>query len=165
MYFLPLPSQERLKEILDYNEETGEFRWKVRPAHRIHIGDIAGSKKLYIMIVVDGITYMAQRLAWMYITGEDPGELQIDHKDNNEHNNKFNNLRKASPPQNKSNQGARKDSKLGLKGVQQIGNRYRVQIQKNGKRHHIGVYDTPEEAHKAYCEAADKLHGEYANYG
>ena len=166
MYFLPLPSQERLKELFNYNEETGEFIRKIQTSSNAKIGDIAGYKKVdYVSINVGGIAYQAHRLAWMYVTGEDPGELQIDHRDENKHNNKFNNLRKATGGQNKSNSGAHKDNKLGLKGVSKDRNRYRAQISKNGKVYRIGSYDTPEEAHRAYKEAADKLHGEYANYG
>jgi len=33
------------------------------------------------------------------------------------------------------------------------------------RRVHIGYYDTAEDAHKAYCDAADLLHGEFKNYG
>lgn len=168
MKYLPLPSQARLKELFDYNEDTGVFRWKKRANNksRVTIGDIAGcSDGKYIRLSVDGKKYAAQRLAWMYMTGEDPGELEIDHKDEKKLNNAFSNLRKATSGQNRSNQGARKPNKLGIKGVKKKGNIYEARIKKNGKTRHLGCYKTPEEAHKAYCEAADKYFGEFANYG
>ena len=167
MKVLPLPSQARLKELLDYNEETGEFIWKKKSSIscRYKIGDIAGKRSKYIHIKVDKIYYQAHRLAWMYMTGEDPGETQIDHFDENKHNNAFINLRKATHGQNKSNQGARKHNKLGIKGVYKVKTRYRASITIDRKQIHLGSYATPEEAHKAYCEAADKYHGEFANYG
>ena len=164
MYFKPLPTQERLKEVLDYNEDTGVFRWKVSGNGRT-LGKVAGERSVYIIITIDKQKYRAQRLAWMYVTGEDPLQLEIDHEDENKHNNAFSNLRKATRGQNKSNQGARKDNRLGIKGVCKMGNRYKAQIRKNGKTYHIGNYATPEEAHKAYCEEADKIYGEFANYG
>ena len=164
MKHLALPSQARLKELLDYNEETGVFRWKAKLSG-VRVGDIAGSKNTYSQIKVDTIPYLAHRLAWRYVTGEDPGEFDIDHDDRNKHNNSFINLRKATKSENISNSGLRKDNKLGIKGVQQQGNRYVARIRKNGKRHYLGSYKTPEEAQEAYKAAALELHGEYANYG
>ncbi len=165
MKVLPLPSQERLKELLDYNPSTGVFTWKVRPSRSVKIGDVAGKTNTYIQIRIDWVSYQAHRLAWMYMTGEDPGETQIDHFDENKHNNAFINLRKATHGQNKSNQGARKHNKTGKKGVYKVKNRYRAAITSNGKVIRLGSYKTLEEAHKAYCEAADKYHGEFANHG
>ena len=31
-----------------------------------------------------------------------------------------------------------------------------------GRRNYLGTYDTPEEAHEAYCKAAKEHFGEYA---
>ncbi|MAC71291.1 MAG: Fis family transcriptional regulator [Gammaproteobacteria bacterium] len=167
MKVLPLPTQARLKEVLDYNEDTGVFRWKKKTSKNsnVKIGQVAGTKELYIIIKIEKINYKAHRLAYMYVTGEDPGELDIDHDDKNKHNNAFSNLRKATRGQNKSNTNSYKNNKVGIKGVRKKGNRYKAQISKNGKSHYLGSYKTPEAAHKAYCEAADKYHGEFANYG
>ena len=167
MKAIPLPTQARLKELLDYNEETGEFRWKKKSSITCNykIGDIAGKRSRYIQIKVDKITYQAHRLAWMYMTGEDPGELDIDHDDNNKHNNAFINLRKATNGQNKMNAKTRKNNKLGIKGVYKVKNKYWASIMVEGKKIRMGSYNTADEAHKAYCDAADKYHGEYANHG
>lgn len=165
MYFNPLPSQERLKELFNYNEETGDLIWKVKPSKRTKAGDIAGSKEEYIKIRIEGKAYRAHRLIWRYMTGEDPGELEIDHKDENKYNNAFINLRKATNGQQQGNRSVRKDNKVRLKGVCKVRNKYRAQIRCNGKHMHLGYYPTKEEAHKAYCEAADKLHGDFKNYG
>ena len=165
MKHLPLPSQARLKEVLDYNKDTGVFRWKNPPSRRMKPGDKAGTKQDYIRIFVDKTLYQAQRLAWLYMTGEDPGEYQIDHRDENKYNNAFSNLRKATSSTNKMNVKTPKYNSTGYKGVQKQKNRYIAHIGKNGKKYHLGSYKTPEEAHKAYCEAADKYFGEFANYG
>ena len=165
MKALPLPSQARLKELLDYNEDTGEFRWKKPSSNRLKQGDKAGTKQDYIRIQIDGKIYQAQRLAWMYMTGEDPGKYEIDHRDENKYNNAFSNLRKATSSTNKMNVKTPKINSTGFKGVQKMRNKYAAHICKNGKQYHLGVYKTPEEAHKAYCEAADKYFGEFANYG
>ena len=40
-----------------------------------------------------------------------------------------------------------------------------AQIRANGQTIHLGSFDTPEAAHKAYVVAAIKHHGEFANDG
>ena len=166
MKVIPLPSQERLKELFDYDKDTGLFiRIKKSSISSNDIlGDIAGCRRKYIMISVDGRQYCAQRLAWMYATGEDPGELEVDHDDKNKHNNAFGNLRKATKSQNQGNRGSTKANKVGLKGVIKRKNRYIAQIAVKGKKKHLGCFQTKEEAHKAYCDAADKYHGRFASY-
>ena len=45
------------------------------------------------------------------------------------------------------------------KGVHPIRNRFKSKIQVGGKQRHLGTYDTPEEAHKAYlCAMEDYRH-------
>ena len=51
------------------------------------------------------------------------------------------------------------------KGVYLRKNRWIAQIAQHKKVKHLGSFDTPEEAHKAYCKAGKKLHGEFANFG
>lgn len=162
MKYLPLPSQAYLKKHLDYDLDTGLFRWKTTPKAAIKVGDIAGTKKQYIVIGIDGSKYLAHRLAWMYVTGEDPGQSDIDHDDTNKHNNAFSNLRLASKSQNQWNKRVSTNNKLGLKGVYKQGNSYRAAIWKNGKKYGLGSHKTAEEAYQAYCDAATKLHGEFS---
>jgi hypothetical protein len=165
-----LPLQKRIHEVLDYNLETGEFRWKYRPEldgreNGRWAGKIAGSKgKKSIKIMIDGVQYSAHRIAWVYIYGDVlTQEIQIDHKNNNPFINRINNLREATHAQNCSN--ARKWKKKDLpKGVsvQTKSGRYRARLQVGKNVIHIGTYDTPELAHAAYCDAAKKYKGEFA---
>lgn len=81
--------------------------------------------------------------------------------------NRRSNLRIATPMQNHCNQGVRKDSRSGYKGVgwHKTNKKWQARIKINGVRKRLGWFDTPEDAHKAYCDAATELHGEFANKG
>lgn len=87
----------------------------------------------------------------------------VDHIDNNPLNNTRANLRVATHAQNQANAGVSKNNKLGFKGVHILpSGRYRAAITVNKKLRHLGVYDTPEDAHQAYMEAAKHYFGEFA---
>jgi len=93
-----------------------------------------------------------------------PQGLQIDHIDMNGLNNRRGNLRVATRSQNKCNMAARADNSSGLKGAHLSGQpgRWKSTITIGGKRTSLGVYDTPEEAHAAYCNAVSEHHKEFA---
>lgn len=161
----PALDQRRLKELLHYDPETGLFRWKVcRKRPKANPGDVAGKRhpsQAYIRIGFDGWMWLAHRLAFLYMAGEWPGE-QVDHIDGDPLNNKWSNLRAATPAENLSNARRRRANKSGYKGVSRIRNKWRAAITKNGKCHYLGVFETPEQAHAAYCAAAVKLAGQFA---
>ena len=108
-----------LKSILDYNPETGIFTWKVSKANCIKKGDIAGSKPNqgdYINISIDGTTYLAHRLAFLFMGYESMPDY-VDHKDTDTLNNIWTNLREATATGNRCNTGVRIDNKLRIKGI------------------------------------------------
>jgi hypothetical protein len=97
------------------------------------------------------------------MTGTDPPAL-VDHQNNKAPlDNKWENLRSATRPQNNTNR--RVTNSLGIKGVSQKKNRFRAMVRSAGKRNYLGYFDTAEEAHAAYCKAARELHGEFWNPG
>jgi hypothetical protein len=92
----------------------------------------------------------------------------VDHIDNNSLNNTRQNLRGATNIQNLRNakQQARQAEKGILKGAHyhkrdQV---WTSAIRIDGKPLHLGTFDTMEEAHEAYCKAAEKYYGEFARY-
>lgn len=160
---------ERLRELLDYDPETGAFRWKV--AHGFGLpGEVAGHvtggvgkgrQTNYIRIRIDTIRYPGHHLAWLYVTGEPP-ESEVDHWDNDGTNNAWNNLRPASRGQNEYNKGLRADNTSGVKGVRLTKRgTWEAKIKHDGKREHLGTFKTIEGATEAYAKASARLHGEF----
>lgn len=87
-------TQQRLKEVVEYEPETGTFRWKVRLAHnsRRRVGDIAGGKRATNWyIAIDGVGYTGGKLAFLYMTGAWPKQ-RIAFRDGDALNLKFDNL-------------------------------------------------------------------------
>jgi hypothetical protein len=157
-------TQERLKELLAYDPETGLFiRLQNRPGPGARAGDAAGSVQPndYRRIFVDGKGYKAHRLAWFYVHGEWPSE--IDHINCNKDDNRLANLRVVSRSQNRMNVRAYASNKSGYRGVSlyKPTNRWKAQIQVDGRKKALGYYATPEDAYAAYCEASTRLHGEH----
>lgn len=87
---------------------------------------------------------------------------QVDHVDGNPLNNRRENLRLASNNQNGKNRKRNSNNTSGFKGVHRVRNKWRAAIKVNYKLIHLGYFDTPKDAHDAYCEAAIKYHGEFA---
>ena len=94
------------------------------------------------------------------ILGCGPRE-QGDHKNRNTLDNRRSNLRKCTHQQNHFN--ARRFNKTGYKGVVKLHGKWRARITIDGRRRHLGYYNSAEEAARAYDRAAIELHGEFAN--
>lgn len=158
-----IPSQERLRELFSYDPDTGIFTRRInRHGGRWMAGTVVGSLTPdgYININVDHTVYRAHRLAWRYMTGEEPAD-GIDHINGIRHDNRWVNLRESTQQQNLCNTATRK-SILGVKGVSFTKEgRFRARIQVNGKAKQIGEYDTIEDAKKARDAVAKALHGEF----
>jgi len=160
-----LITADYLRSIMTYDPATGIFTWTNCPWPRRHNGKQAGvprgSRGNYIRIAIAGTRYYAHRLAWLYMTGRWPS-LQIDHKDGNPQNNKWDNLREASQSQNSAN---KKRCAAHLpKGVSRASrsHRYAAKITKDYRTTSLGSFPSPEEAHDAYTSAAKIIHGEFA---
>lgn len=150
---------ERLKELLDYNPETGKFIWKVNSGRYAKAGGIAGHVRhdgRYIHICVDYKTYLGHRLAWFYTFGIWPSQT-IDHINGNGLDNRLSNLREATLSQNMWNRKRHKNNTSGIPGVTRHRDRWKVKV--NGM--YFGLYDSKEEAAKARGIVADNLHGNF----
>lgn len=150
----PLPTQERLKEVLKYEKTTGNFVW----CENHHLkGKKAGSKDSgYLRIRVDNEHYLAHRLAWRWMTGEDPGPLSIDHENRDGLDNRWENLRLA----NSFEQGANK-IRRDVRFVKRLG-KWKARVQHKGTRHYLGLFLTEEDALAAVESKRRELYGDIA---
>ncbi len=162
----PLPSAEFLREILEYNQESGTIVWRSAFSRRVPAGHAAGTinSNGYRIIRINDKGYTAHRLAWKIVTGDDP-ENDIDHINGIRSDNRWSNLRPATPAQNIANRARLRTNRTGFKGVsviKQSPNRWASSIRLNGVPHYLGIFKSPQLAHEAYMKAAREFYGEYA---
>lgn len=164
-----LPQADFVRSILSYDPASGEFRWKYRTNMLLrwnvrYAGKVSGAitKAGYRIISIGKVRYYAHRLAWLVMTGEWP-EAEIDHKNRNTDDNRWSNLRAATPTQNRGNMGGIKGSAAGLKGVTKSAKCELWQARIGGR--YLGLFKTPEAAHAAYMVAAAEKFGEFASDG
>lgn len=149
-------SQERLLELLSFDEITGLFVRNVTRGGQKK-GVVAGSfdKVGYWLVRVDGYLYFGHHLAWLAFYGVMPNE--IDHINGNKSDNRISNLREVSRSINMGNvvrkgrgimQGVRYDKRY---------SKYQARLMTKGKSLHLGMFDTAEDAHFAYREAKTNL--------
>ena len=157
-------TQGELKEILRYDPESGEFYW-AKPGRKRVMSRPAGNlaPNGYRYIRVSGKLVCAHRLAFLYMTGEMP-DGSVDHINGDRADNRWMNLRLASRSENACNSRLSSRNTSGKKGVSWYapGAKWRATIQKNGKCHSLGYFDTVDQAEAARISAAEKLHGEFA---
>lgn len=152
-------TRERLQEVLYYDPETGEFRWKVSLSRRIKVGDVAGClTDGYRQIEIDHTVYVAHRLAWLYQTGDWPTKF-IDHINGIRSDNRFVNLREATTTQNAQNSRSVRGKSI-WRGVcwETRKKRWRAMIRVNGKQRHLGYFEDEEKAAEAYQSAQRLFH-------
>lgn len=179
----PLPSQEVLRQLLDYDPATGGLRWKARgpewfPPSGLttaqnmnrwnsrHAGTDAVCKvtpKGYRGGRLFDRQVFAHRVAWKWMTGEDPD--QIDHINGVRNDNRFVNLRAADNMINSRNRKRRLDNTSGVTGVHEAtrnGSRTGWIVKVEGR--YLGTFDCIGRAIAARREA-ERRHGFHENHG
>lgn len=128
---------DEVRSQLSYNKRTGHLTWEVNKP-RIRKGLRAGSWHIkgHREITVCGQVFREHRLIWWMVTGQDPGDLYIDHKNMQRDDNRWCNLRKATHSQNYIN-----SKTFGpMRGIVQRGPRtFRVRTIVDGRRRSFHV--------------------------
>jgi hypothetical protein len=166
----PLPPLERLNELLKVVEVPPEkygvcsgLVWKVSRRNRQRAGSVAGTpqqaktnpKRKDWAVKVDGIQYLASRVIYYMTTGEDPGDVQVDHEDQNWLNNNAWNLRLdvdgSVQPINRPKYRSNTSGVVGVSWDKSKG-KWMAYAQVNGKRKTLGRYNCKAEAARVVNE-------------
>lgn len=153
---------EQAAALVEYDPDTGLFR---RFGHYRNRGWTAGTLHWtgYRVYKLAGKMVLAHRLAWLLSHGEWPAQ-QVDHADGDKANNKIGNLRLATSSQNTHNAAKYHRGYSRFKGVSQFkrNGRWVAGIKVDGKSIYLGMFDTEEDAHAAYVQAAEDHYKEFA---
>lgn len=135
-------TQDRLKELFSYDPLTGVFV-NLQSSGKRKAGNIAGSKHNagYVKIFADGASYLAHRLAHLYMIGELPTE-HMDHINHIRSDNRWENLRMVGRNENNRNKRAYRQSASGISGVswKVRESRWHAKAYKDGEFIYLGTY-------------------------
>lgn len=176
-------TKEILNECLTYLED-GRLMTKIQPRHHFNSDQawkVSATRKAvpeeagyimdngYRMIRIYYLgkccCILSHRAVWIMHKGDIEDDLHVDHKDRVITNCRILNLRLTLRTGNTQNSKFRSTNTSGVKGVywNKKYNCWKVQLRADKKQHHIGYYQTIEEATVAIQEARNRLHGEFAN--
>lgn len=179
----PLPPADYLRQCLSYDPETGELRWKHRPAHMFPATAYLSSagraakwnkamagrpafrsqlSKGYLTGKIGDHRCYAHRVIWKMMTGEEPPA--IDHINGITSDNRFANLAAATYATNNRNAARRITNTSGVTGVSfdRKRNRWRAYIDDEGRRP-LGYFVQIEDAVRAR-KAAERELGFHPNH-
>jgi hypothetical protein len=154
----------RVHELLEYDPVLGVLRWRAGAESfgNRRRGVTAGSRSNsngYVHIRIDLVPYLAHRLAWLVQTGSWPTKT-VDHRNGVRHDNRWDNLREATPVEQGQNIKKHVDNTSGFVGVSfdRTKGKWRAAIGVNLRQVFLGYFDTPEEASAAYLAAKAQHH-------
>lgn len=153
-------TQARLKELIQYNPDTGEFYRKFKdPKRNKIINSITAYNygKKYYRFMLDTRLYLAHRLAFLYMTGSFPRH-DVDHINGNGLDNRWTNIRAVTRLENSQNRKLNSNTTSGFCGVSwnKSKSKWMVQISSNGTKHYLGYYQTLLDAVAARINASIK---------
>lgn len=147
-----------------YDPESGELIRINKTAWNAKVGVPVGFVRTdgYRALSFENKPVLLHRAIWLLVTKDMP-DCFIDHANGIKDDNRWCNLRPATKAQNGRNQPARRDNKLGIKGVcfDKSKGKYLAQATHDKKHYFLGRYETAEDASKAYQAFAKKHHEEF----
>lgn len=177
-----LPSRDVLRQLIDYDADTGKLYWKSRDASYFNDGYHSSSarakqwnaknagKEAFTAInsgyrdgAILNVRYLAHRVIWKIIHDEEPD--QIDHINGNRQDNRICNLRSVSSLDNKRNMCIPSHNTSGVIGVSKSKRGgWESYISIGNKKKYIGTFYSFEDAVKARKDAEIK-YGFHENHG
>ena len=158
-------TQKTIKNLLEYDEYTGIFTWKVSRKGTKGINSQAGTvtTKGYVDVCIDGKKYGLHRLAFLFKTGDIP--TCVDHRNGVKSDNRWENLRPATYSENGYNYKGT-GSATGFKNVYYDPRgikKYFVVLVVDGRRKSFGYFHTPEEASAVAKQARTVYHKDFSH--
>jgi len=157
-------TQEHVKQLFNYDPDSGEFTRKVNHKNGLKAGEVAGCKigvrEIYLSIRINRKLYLCHRLDWLYVYGNFPFGV-IDHINGDGLDNRIANLRDITNEQNiQATLRIPVHNTSGFKGVYLDKKRHKwvAGISIKNKRIVIGSYATAEAASLAYLAAKKEVH-------
>jgi hypothetical protein len=158
-------TQDYLKEILDYDPKTGIFKWKVSK-RKTREGDIAGSVNTYNrrVISIDGLSFTASRLAFLYMTGVFPVH-SLRHLNKKNADDSWDNLKEVVPLFKRKVPNIADKPPGKYPGIHWRVRKahWEVKFYTNGRHIILGCFDTFDEAVECKKEADNNRNSDY-NY-
>lgn len=155
----PLPSIDRLRQVLSYDAESGSLTWRIgrkglpTEKHVVRCKNKGG----YVVVMVDRVLLRAHRVAWAIHHGRWP-DGEVDHINGNRADNALTNLRDVPKRLNAQNlRKAKKTNQCGLLGVYERDGMFLARVCVDGKTINLGRHKTAEAAHQAYV-AGKRIH-------
>lgn len=160
-----LLNQEKLKELVHYDPETGLLTRKTRFGTR-QIGDVMGKNWCvgYVRVSLLCERYSAHRLAFLYMEGRWP--KSIDHINHIRTDNRWINLREVDQAENTKNIKLSSRNKSGVTGISwdRRCKKWFACLRTGGKTKYLGVFSDKFEAICAR-KSADNKYGFHSNHG
>ena len=158
---IPLTQGQFAKVSPDDFAELSQWKW--------HAYWNDNTKSFYAVRKLPRVKGQPRVQVWMHrqILGlEYKDGKQGDHKNHDTLDNQRGNIRVATRCQQQANTRTQKNNRCGIKGVkfESRSGRWVAKIMHERTNHHLGTFDTAEEARTAYCEAAKRLKGEFAYF-
>ncbi|MCZ2077923.1 MAG: HNH endonuclease [Bryobacterales bacterium] len=134
-------------------------RWRADKPNARHRTCYANYKRTGIVIYMHRV--VMERIVGRPLEAHE----RVDHRNGNGLDNRRSNLRLATTSENNRNVRRNRRNTSGYKGVSffKETHKWRAQIRVNRKMLHLGLFDTPELAYEAYCQASRKYHGDFGN--
>lgn len=173
---MALPDREQLRNLLDYDPETGLLTWKARTPDMFKPGNTSSAGNCrtwnskfagkpaftcpqttgHLGGAINGKTARTHRVVWKWVTDEDPAE--IDHINGDRTDNRWANLRAVTRTGNARNCARRSDNTTGAAGVFKCSHTplFRARITVNKRNIALGYFKTFEEAKEARDRAKEQ---------